>query len=452
MKISNWGNYPVIEAKEVAPRDEGAVFDAIKGKKAWIGRGMGRCYGDSSLAETTVSSLKMNHFLAFDNQTGILTCEAGVTYEDLLNTFVPKGWFPPVTPGTKFVSIGGAVASDVHGKNHHVEGSFSHHTLSFQLMLASGEIMTCSREENEPIFWATFGGMGLTGIILQVTFQLKKIETSYIKVTSIKAKNLSEILNLLTQFEHTTYSVAWIDCVKSGDSMGRSLLMKGEHATLEDIKNTRFATKPLAIPQKFKLTVPFYLPSFTLNKLTVGLFNFGIYNTQLSKEVNHIQDYDSFFYPLDVIHHWNRIYGKRGFTQYQFVIPKEAGYEAMKKILEMVVKAGMASFLAVLKTFGKQDGLLSFPMEGYTLTLDFPIMPTLFSILDTLDEVVSSYGGRIYLTKDVRVSPEMFAKMYPKLPEFQAILDKIDTGHAIQSLQSKRLKIHEGNYQLEMKH
>lgn len=441
MKISNWGNYPVIEAKSCAPNEQNAVYKAIKGEKNWVARGMGRCYGDSSLAETSISSLKMNRFLAFDTAKGILTCEAGVTFEDILETFVPKGWFPPVTPGTKFVSMGGAVASDVHGKNHHIEGSFSQHTLSFALMLASGEIITCSRQENTDIFWATFGGMGLTGIILQVTLRLKKIETSYIKVESIKAKNLEEILSLLLDFEHATYTVAWIDCTTSGSNMGRSILMKGEHASLEQLKNTKYAANPLAIPQKLKLNVPFYFPSFALNNLTVGAFNFAYYNKQFSKEISLIQDYDSFFYPLDAIHHWNRIYGKRGFTQYQFVIPKTAGYEGMKKIMEIVVKAGIASFLAVLKTFGKQDGLLSFPMEGYTLTLDFPISPQLFPILDSLDEIVSSYGGRIYLTKDVRVSAEMFAKMYPKLPEFQAILQKIDPQGAIQSLQSKRLNI-----------
>lgn len=443
MKISNWGNFPVIDAAEIAPREANSVFQAIEGKSNWIARGMGRCYGDSSLAKNSISALKMNRFVAFDTHTGILTCEAGVTYEDLLNTFVPKGWFPPVTPGTKFVSMGGAVASDVHGKNHHIEGSFSKHSLSLLLMLPSGEIITCSRAENTEIFWATFGGMGLTGIILQVTFRLKKIETAFIKVNSIKAQNLEEILSLLLDFENTTYTVAWIDCASKGSKMGRSILMKGEHASLEDIKDTKYEANPLAIPKKLKLTVPFYLPSFTLNHITISLFNWGIYHKQFAKETNFIQDYDSFFYPLDVIHHWNRIYGKRGFTQYQFVIPKAAGYEGMKKIMEVVVKAGMASFLAVLKTFGKQDGLLSFPMEGYTLTLDFPISPKLFPILDTLDEIVASYGGRIYLTKDVRLSAEMFAKMYPNLPEFQRILAKIDPHHAIESLQSQRLKIHE---------
>lgn len=442
MKLSNWGNYPVIDAIEIAPSETSAVYKAVEGKKNWIGRGMGRCYGDSSLAELSISALKMNRFLAFDAKTGILTCETGVTYADLLEIFVPKGWFPPVTPGTKFVSMGGAVASDVHGKNHHIEGSFSQHTLSFVLMLASGNIITCSRQENTDIFWATFGGMGLTGIILQVTFRLKKIETSFIKAESIKAKNLAEILRLLHDFETATYTVAWIDCTTSGSSMGRSILMKGEHASLENLKNTKYVANPLGIPQKLNLTVPFYFPSFALNRLTVGAFNFAYYNKQFSKEIALIQDYDSFFYPLDVIHHWNRIYGKRGFTQYQFVVPKAAGYEGMKKILELVVKAGMASFLAVLKTFGKQDNLLSFPIEGYTLTLDFPIVPRLFPLLDSLDEIVAGYGGRIYLTKDVRLSAEMFAKMYPKLPEFQAILRKIDPENTIQSLQSNRLRIH----------
>lgn len=440
MKISNWGKYPQVSAPEIRYGLDRPLAKELHDSH-WIPRGMGRCYGDASLGETMVSGLGLRRMLAFDALTGILRCEAGVTFADLLETFVPKGWFPPVTPGTKFVSMGGAIASDVHGKNHHSEGSFSRHILRFDLLLASGEVITCSPTKHPEIFHATFGGMGLTGMVLRLTLKLKPIQSSLINMESVKARNLSEILDISEEFEDATYSMAWIDCLGTGNKMGRSILMKGEHALPEQLSAAQRA-HPLAIPQKRKLNVPIDFPAFVLNPLSIKAFNFLYYHKQLSRQVSRLTDYDSFFYPLDAIHNWNRIYGKRGFVQYQCVFPKAASREGLQQILQRTSRSNMGSFLAVLKLFGPQEGLMSFPMEGYTLALDFPVSPRIFPFLDELDTIVADLGGRVYLTKDARLKPEMLARMYPQLPQFQELLHAVDPEARIRSLQSERLLIH----------
>lgn len=433
--ISNWGNYPVVSGPEWQSPEALAAFP----ERSWIPRGMGRCYGDSSLGDMMLSSRRMDRMLAFDPETSLLTCEAGVTYEDLLTTFLPGGWFPPVTPGTKFVSLGGAVASDVHGKNHHSEGSISDHVLSFDLLLPGGEVVTCTREQTPELFFATTGGMGLTGLILRLTLRLKRVETSAIRYEYIKAPNLRAILPLFDEFSQATYSMAWIDTLASGKRQGRSILMKGEHATRPEIAGSPWEKNPLAFPNKLKLLVPFNFPSFALNPLTMTAFNQLYYHKQRKPRVSGLTDYDSFFYPLDAIHHWNRIYGKRGFTQYQFVVPTETGQEAISAVLSHMKKHRMGSFLSVLKLLGPSSGMLSFPMPGYTLTLDFPITDRLFPFLDELDAMVQGWGGRVYLTKDVRMSPATLAATYPRLPEFAALRAAIDPTRRVRSLQSDRL-------------
>ncbi len=437
MSVSNWGKYPRVEAPVSRYQGGGDLPDTH-----WIPRGMGRCYGDSSLGAHMISGLGLKRFLNFEASSGILTCEAGITFADLLETFVPKGWFPPVTPGTKFVSLGGAIASDVHGKNHHGEGSISRHILAFDLLLASGEMITCSPTQHADIFTATFGGMGLTGMVIRLTIQLKSIETSWIDMESVKARNLDEILDISEEFSETTYSMAWIDCLASGNKMGRSILMKGEHARIDQL-TAKQREQPLAIPQKRKLNVPIDFPVFALNPLSIKAFNFLYYNKQFSPKIQTLIDYDSFFYPLDAIHNWNRIYGKRGFTQYQCTFPKETSREGLRAILDRTGRARMGSFLAVLKLFGKQTGMMSFPMEGYTLALDFPISKRIFPFLDELDEVVAELGGRVYLTKDARLQPEMLRRMYPNLDQFKALLTQLDPEGKVRSLQSERLGIHD---------
>jgi decaprenylphospho-beta-D-ribofuranose 2-oxidase len=433
--ISNWNNYPVVQAKEIS-------FDypkelALKLTQSSIPHGNGRCYGDASLSTDVVNTLRYDKVLAFDEHHGIITCQSGVLLSDLLQIIVPRGWFLPVTPGTKFITVGGAVASDVHGKNHHVDGAFSNQVVTMSVLTGTGEILICSKTQNSDLFWATCGGMGLTGIILDVTFHLKKIQSSHIRQKQIKASNLEEVMALFDANKESTYSVAWIDCLKTGDSFGRSILMLGEHAGTDE---TPVEHKLLA-KEKSLMTVPFHFPSFVLNGYSVKIFNALFYAKNYKKEIDNVVHYDGFFYPLDSILEWNKIYGKKGFVQYQFVLPLQTSKQGLIDILKRISKMGMGSFLAVLKLFGKQDNLISFPMEGYTLALDFPIKKGLFEFLDELDQVVADYGGRIYLSKDARMKKEIFWKTYPHAGEFQQILRKYDPDKKFNSLLSERLML-----------
>lgn len=441
MKISNWGNYPIIDADVKSFRSVSELQRLLADVESSIPRGMGRCYGDSALWHNIMSSLNFNRLLEFDEHEGILRCEAGVSLAEILDVFVSRGWFLPVTPGTKFVTVGGAIASDVHGKNHHKEGTFSSHLLSMDLMLPDGSTITCSRDENPIFFRSTCGGMGLTGIILRATIRLRKIETAYIVQKNIRAKNIDEIMDLFEKHESSTYSVAWIDCLSAGNSLGRSILMIGEHASLDDIKNTRSAYGPLVIKEKKKYNMPFNLPAFVLNHFTVKAFN-TIFYAKSPRENDFIADYDSFFYPLDYIHNWNRIYGSRGFAQYQFVIPKDHASKGLKKILNKISWRNRGSFLAVLKLMGdSNDNMISFPLKGYTLALDFPIKPDLFSFLDELDRIVLEHGGRIYLSKDAGMGERMFKESYSRSEEFITFKHKIDEKNRFRSLQSLRLGV-----------
>lgn len=400
-KVTNWGNFPIVE-KEMKSEDSfRKIKEFVQNHNEVIARGNGRCYGDASLGESIFSTKKLNKFISFDRLNGIIECESGVLLSDVLEISVPQGYFLYVTPGTKLISIGGAIASDVHGKNHHSEGCFSEYVIDFKLMTENGDIITCSKEENSEKFYATIGGMGLTGIILSARFKLKNIETAYIRQESIKAENLDEIFRLFDESESWTYTVAWIDCLQKGKDIGRSILMRGEHAFAHELPQ-KLLKNPLRLKKKFSPTVPFYFPGFVLNALTVKLFNLLYYKRQTKKEVKNIIDYETYFYPLDAINDWNKIYGKSGFIQYQMVIPKENGKEGMKKILETIANSGNGSFLAVLKLFGKNnpEAYNSFPIEGYTLALDFKVNSKLKKLVEQLDQTVQEFGGRIYLTKD----------------------------------------------------
>lgn len=438
-KIANWGNYPVMETEEKSFSFTQELTAALKETEKIIARGNGRCYGDASLAEQTISTLKYDKILSFDQDNGIFECQSGLMLDQILEVIVPKGWFLPVTPGTKFITVGGAVASDVHGKNHHVDGSFSAHVLEMDVLLASAETITCSAHMNSDLFWATCGGMGLTGIITRVKFDLKKIETSYIKQKQVKAKNLEEVIELFEKYRNYTYSVAWIDCLKKGENFGRSILMLGEHARIEDLDEAK-KKDPLKLPGKKQISFPFTLPSFVLNQFTVKAFNFLFYAKNTRKEINNIVSYEPFFYPLDAVLHWNRGYGKKGFVQYQFVLPL-SGKQGLVEILKRISDQGLGSFLAVLKVFGKQDDLISFPTEGYTLALDFPVRDGLFDFLDELDKIVLKYGGRIYLSKDARMKPEIFWKSYPNATKFLDIVRRYNPAFRFNSLQALRLNI-----------
>lgn len=425
-KVANWGNFPVVK-KEMKSADSDSKISAyIRDHHDIIARGNGRCYGDAALSENIFSTRRLNKFISFDRLNGVIECESGVLLSDVLEVIVPQGYFLFVTPGTKFVTVGGAIASDVHGKNHHAEGCFSEYVLEFSIMTEKGELLKCSRAENSEKFWATIGGMGLTGIILSARFKLKNIETSYIRQEIIKAENLDQIFALFEESESWTYNVAWIDCLQKNEKLGRSILMRGEHAFKHEIPR-KLQEKPLKIKKALAPSIPFYFPGFILNRFTVKLFNLLYYNKQPQKIVKNFVHYEPFFYPLDVISDWNKIYGKKGFIQYQMVIPKENGKEGMRKILKTIADSGNGSFLAVLKLFGSgnPEAYNSFPVEGYTLALDFKVNAKLSSLVSKLDDIVEEFGGRIYLTKDSMSRPSLTNYLQNvKNPKFVSLQQK----------------------------
>lgn len=421
--ITNWGNFPKVEVDIYSPENVKEVSKIVKENDEIIARGNGRCYGDSSLGKNIISCLKLDKFLFFDQKKGILKCQSGVLLSDILEFIVPRGYFLPVTPGTKFITVGGAIASDVHGKNHHVDGCFSEHVLEMILINENGEIESCSSQQKKVLFYNTVGGMGRTGVIIEATIQLKPIETSYIKYEYQKVANLKEMMEAFDTSQNWTYSVAWLDVLKGGKNAGRGILMKGEHARKNQLSKSQ-ENKPLVGHSNKSINIPFFLPSFVLNDLTVKSFNFLYYNKQFSKIKKGITHYDGFFYPLDTVLNWNRCYGKSGFTQYQFVLPKETSYEGISAFLEKLRSTkNFSSFLVVLKLFGKTspNAIWSFPMEGYTLALDIKIKEGIQNLIIEFDNIVNSYGGRIYLTKDAFSSRKMFQIPENGLKKFNSI-------------------------------
>ncbi len=439
IELSGFGKYPKTHSRVSRPANLREIKDCLSAG-AVTPRGLGRSYGDAAISNSGIvaESLLMNKFLSFDESSGILYCEAGVSYKDLLDTFTIRGWFPYVTPGTKYVTIGGAIASDVHGKNHHKEGSFSNFLISMRILVSSGEVIECSRENNADLFWATIGGMGLTGFILDAKFKLRKIDSPYMTNRVLKLRNLTQLFEKVEEFdEDYIYSVAWMDIVASGSKYGRNILMLGNHAGNEEL-NSRLQVKSKEKYVEKKISVPFEIPFTTLNKVSISLFNSAFYMKARTKE--DFQHYDKYFYPLDFILNWNHIYSKSGLIQYQLNIPEDRGQEAVDKVLKKVVEFGGGSFLAVLKKMGDQDGILSFPFKGYTLSMDFPVKKGVIKMCRQLDEIVLDYGGRTYLTKDSILDEATFKKMYSGLWEkWMEIKHKYDPENKFSSSLARRI-------------
>lgn len=430
MKISGWGRNTEINAKVLLPTTLNSCTNLLKSNAPLIPRGMGRSYGDSANSATVLQSTYLDHYIKFDELNGILTCEAGVSIHETLQLVIPKGWFIPVTPGTAYVTIAGAIASDVHGKNHHINGTFCEHVLSFDLLLGTGEVVTVSKTNLPELYRATCGGMGLTGIILSATIKLKKIQSSQIIQTTLQASCIEELCQLFEKYKSVNYSVAWIDCLAKGKGLGRSLLMLGEHA--ED--------GMLDLPHHKTINIPANMPQILLNPYSIKAFNSLYYHKNLKKNNVSTLGFKSFFYPLDSIDNWNRLYGKSGFIQYQFALPIAVGVEGLKQILSIIADSGKGSFLAVLKVFGNaNNNYLSFPVEGYTLALDFKISPSIPALIKQLDAMVISMGGKVYLAKDSFLSETFFKKMYPKWEEFEDVRSKYGALGKFASCQSKRL-------------
>jgi FAD/FMN-containing dehydrogenase len=420
---TSWSNYPVASPRKVIPLhwqpDELPLADA---EGTILPFGYGRSYGDTCLNNggTIVDATPMNRFIALDATNGVLRCEAGVMLADILELIVPQGWFLPVTPGTKFVSVGGAIANDVHGKNHHTMGTFGRHVTQFELLRSDGKYL-CSPTENSELYRATIGGLGLTGLILWAEFRLQSIPGPYIEQEIIRFGSLEEFFEIAEESQdHFKYTVSWIDCQAKGKNLGRGWFQRGN-----------FAWQKQQVGGGLDLTkvnpfVPFDLPNFAINRYTVQMANQVIYRRQLVKKKRSLTHYEPFFYPLDSIHHWNRIYGNRGFLQHQCVVPYESDHGPIRRILETIAASGEGSFLIVFKTFGEvtSPGMLSFPRPGVTLALDFAMQgESTLRLCDQLDEIVREAGGAIYPAKDARMSAKNFQTFYPQWREFSRYID-----------------------------
>lgn len=406
-----------------------------------IARGLGRSYGDASQnAGGLVLDASGAGEFTLDPTTGIVTASAGASIHALLDGLIPYGYFVPVTPGTRYVTVGGAIASDIHGKNHHRVGSWCDHVVSFRLALPDGTVLDVDRDNRPDVFWATAGGMGLTGIILDATFRCYPIETSRLLVDTDRTRDLDHAIELMaTGDDAYDYSVAWIDLLARGRSMGRSVLTRGRFARRDELPPA-LRSNPLAYDAHLLATVPPVFPSGLLNNWTVRVFNELWYRKAPSHREAEIQTIPTFFHPLDMIGDWNVMYGPRGFLQWQCVLP-QGGIDTLRRLVLQLSDTGCTSFLAVLKRFGPgNDGHLSFPMAGWTLSLDIPVgSPSLAGLLDRLDEQVASEGGRIYLAKDSRLRPELLGVMYPRLDEWRGIRDKLDPGGLLRSDLGRRL-------------
>ena len=442
--LSGWGRFPVETCRIFRP-EKGSSLPAILdsgGEPSYIARGLGRSYGDAAVngGGGVIGFERLNRMIAFDPETGVLECEAGVTLAEILDCFLPRGFFLPVTPGTKFVTLGGAIAHDVHGKNHHRVGSISNFVPDFRLLTARGEILTCSPRQNSEAFRATVGGAGLTGLIVSARLRLQRVETAHVLVDYLKVPRLEEAIDAMEESDHLyEFSVAWIDCLARGKALGRSVLMRANPAKRSDLPKS--SADPLSPRRRSELTVPFDFPSGLLNPITVGAFNALFYRMHRTVS-GRLADIDSFFYPLDSIRGWNRMYGRRGFVQYQLAFPPVSGRAGLTEVLEHVSASGRGSFLGVLKRFGGATaGLLSFPFPGYTLALDLPVSKGLVPFLAGLDALVLRHGGRLYLAKDAAMSSETFAAMYPGLEEFRRVKAALDPENRFSSSQARRVGI-----------
>ena len=440
-KLTGWGRYPAVETELITPRSQEAIQHITAHARGAVARGNGRSYGDAGIgAEQTLWMGAFDRILSFDATTGLVTAEAGVLLSDLIEKSLPRGYFPPVVPGTMHITVGGAIAADVHGKNHHRDGGFSRYVESL-VLAADGSLIRTSRSENPELFAATVGGMGLTGIIIEATLRLRPVETGWINQRTVVAPDLDAAITALDAGDSCTYSAAWIDCLARGRRLGRSLIFLGEHARIDELTG-KAAESRFPVTGAARLGAPFDFPDFCLNRWSVRAFNELYFRNGARKAgAPSLVPLRSFFFPLDRVGSWNRIYGRSGFVQHQCIVPLDLARTVLPELLGRIANRGDASFLAVLKKLGPSDGVLSFPFPGYTLALDFPMRPGLLAFLDELDEIVVSAGGRLYLAKDARQSRAVFEAGYPGLGRFRDIKRSIDPGGRLRSHLGDRLGI-----------
>ena len=447
--LTGWGRTSPSTAEVVHGRagDLDALARAVKDlpPRGGIARGLGRSYGDPAQngGGAVIELEPRTHEILIDDAAGTATCPAGVSLDALLRTIVPRGYFVPVTPGTRFVTVGGAIASDIHGKNHHLDGSFGNHVKRLSLLLADGSVEDVGPDRRPDLFWATVGGMGLTGVILDATVQLLRVETSRLAVDTTRTPDLDTLLTLMDEGDrYHRYSVAWIDLMAKGARLGRSVLTRGDHARLDQLL-PRDAVDPFAYgPHQVIAVPPLVPPPGVLNHLSVAAFNEFWFRKAPRRRVGQIMSIPGYFHPLDAVGSWNRLYGRRGFLQYQFVVP--FGEEAtLRTVVERLAASGTTSFLAVLKRFGAANpGPLSFPIPGWTLALDLPAGASgLAALLHALDDLVLAAGGRHYLAKDGHMTPDAVRRGYPRLDEWRAIRAAVDPTGVWASDQSRRLRL-----------
>lgn len=433
--VSGWGRQPVAPGRIVEPER----LDVPAGSAPVLPRGLGRAYGDAAVPACpdtdVVATPRADRILHWDAGAGRLTAEAGLSLADILKIFVPRGWFPPVTPGTKFVTLGGCVAADVHGKNHHRDGCFGRFVERLRLRLADGSEVLCGPELERDLFLATVGGMGLTGLIAEVTVRLRPVEGPWMVVETSAMRDLDAMLDgLRASAERWPYTVGWIDGLAAGRHLGRGILICGRHAGASEGGDRRARSRRT-------LTVPFDAPEWLLNPVFMRIFN-RLYHLGHGRDRRQaIQHYEQFFYPLDAVGDWNRLYGRRGFVQYQCVLPRAAGATAVAGILERLAASGAGSFLSVIKDCGPaSEAYLSFPLEGTSLALDLPYRgDATRALVHELDAQVIRAGGRVYLAKDALTRPDDFARMVPRLAEWRAVRERWDPGRRFRSALSVRL-------------
>lgn len=444
VRLTGWGMTEATVADLAEPRSADEIAGLVKGaaRGGVIARGLGRSYNNAAQSDggLVVSTAAMTDVLSFDPDSGVATCEAGVSLEQLMVRLLPAGWFVPVSPGTRQVTVGGAIAADVHGKNHHSAGSFARHVLSLDLLTADGDVRTVTADSDADLFWGTAGGMGLTGIILRATIQMKRVETSRLIVDTVRTADIDETMAYLSSTDKDyDYTVAWTDCLATRGSLGRSVITSGDFATMSEVRY-RDRAKPLEFKPSALVGAPPLVPSGLINARTVALLNEAWFRKAPRRRSGEIQTIGKFFHPLDGIRNWNRVYGPAGFRQYQYVVPFAAS-DVVRRSLERISALRAPSFVTVLKRFGDGDpGMLSFPMPGWTLALDFPARtPWLSRLLGELDDMVLEAGGRLYLAKDSRIPAELMPRMYPRYEDFRRLRAQVDPAGVFSSDLSRRL-------------